>query len=73
MWVYPLTYKGTLSEQINRFSDNDSGINRWLQGIFQDLIINAPYLEHLEEGAYAHLGDATIPRDVEIYACVLRY
>ena len=55
----------------NRLSDNDSDTYRWLQGAILGLIINALYLEHLEEGAYAHLGDATTPRDVKIYASVL--
>ena len=64
----PQTCKGTLQEQANRLSDNDSDNNRWLQGIIPDLIINAFYLEQLEEGAYVRFGDATTLGDVRTMA-----
>ena len=65
MWGNPQTCKDTFSEQINRLSENDSDNNRWLQGTIPDLIINAFYLKHLEEGAYARFGDSTTLGDAK--------
>ena len=45
-----------------------SGNDRWLQGAIPDLIINALYLEHLEERAYARFGGATTLGDVKALA-----
>ena len=41
VWGTPQTRKDTFSEQTNRLSENDSGSNRWFQGITPDLIIDA--------------------------------
>ena len=61
-WGNPLTFKDTFSEQINRLSNNDSDNTRWLKLIIPDIIIKAPNLAHLEEGAHARFGDAITPR-----------
>ena len=49
-------------------ADQSAKRQEQLQGIIPDLIINALYLEHLEEGAYAHFGDATTLGDVKTLA-----
>ena len=67
-WGNLQTCKGTYPEQTNRLSDNGSENNQWLKGAIPDMIISAPFLEHLEEGAYARFGDATTPGDVKTLA-----
>ena len=56
------------SEHTNRLSDKEGDSDRWLQGITPNLIIDALYLEHLEERANARFGDATTFGDTRTLA-----
>ena len=58
----PVIMATTIATCLAALSDNDSYKNRWWQGAIPGLIMNAVYLKHLKEGAYARsLGTSQPP------------